>query len=164
MIGGGEWFPPHPPRGDGPASKVSFIVTTAGHAHPVGASSPRQVRGCNRWPSVRRARQGEALPCMARYDNAYYQTVSWSGRSGDPGETSSIGAVGLPLPAAAGRLLHPITSIICAWTATNAFAAAIRSGAGLPASWASSAISTAQRRSRSAIMPGSIARARESTT
>lgn len=32
LIGGGEWFPPHPPRGDGPASKVSFIVTTAGHA------------------------------------------------------------------------------------------------------------------------------------
>lgn len=30
LIGGGECFPPHPPRGDGPASKVSFIVTTTG--------------------------------------------------------------------------------------------------------------------------------------
>jgi hypothetical protein len=32
LIGGGECLYPHPPRGDGPASKVSFIVTTAGHA------------------------------------------------------------------------------------------------------------------------------------
>jgi hypothetical protein len=35
LIGGGEWFPPHPPRGDGPAFKVSFIVTHTG-PHPPG--------------------------------------------------------------------------------------------------------------------------------
>ena len=29
LIGGGEWFPPHPPRGDGLGSKVSFNATTA---------------------------------------------------------------------------------------------------------------------------------------
>ena len=65
MIGGGEWFPPHPPRGDGPASKVSFSCVATGHAHPVGAASPRQVRGRIRWPSARGERQGSRyLACL----------------------------------------------------------------------------------------------------
>jgi len=41
---------------------------------------------------------------MARYDNAYYQTVSWSGRSGDPGETSTRRGWRFPPGAEAGRL------------------------------------------------------------
>ena len=58
LIGGGEWFPPHPPRGDGLGSKVSFSAATTGLTHPVGAASPRQVRDRGRWLAVRRERQG----------------------------------------------------------------------------------------------------------
>ena len=58
MIGGGEWFPPHPPRGDGLGSKVSFNVTTAEVATRRRAASPRQERGRGRWLTVRRERQG----------------------------------------------------------------------------------------------------------
>ena len=75
LIGGGEWFPPHPPRGGGLGPKVSFNVTTAGGGHPVGASSPRQERSRGRWLTVRGEHQGRSVPCMPRYDNAYYQTM-----------------------------------------------------------------------------------------
>ena len=61
MIGGGEWFHPHPPRGDGPGPKVSFNVTTTGGGHPVVASSPRQLRGRGRRLTVQRERLGRYL-------------------------------------------------------------------------------------------------------
>jgi hypothetical protein len=65
LIGGGEWFPPHPPRGDGLGSKVSFSAATTGLTHPVGAASPRQERGRGRWLTVRGERQGgRYLACL----------------------------------------------------------------------------------------------------
>ena len=74
LIGGGEWFPPHPPRGDGLGPKVSFNGATAEvatrsafHHH---ARSAAAVGG---WQSDVSARV--AVPCMPRYDNAYYQTM-----------------------------------------------------------------------------------------
>jgi hypothetical protein len=64
LIGGGEWFPPHPPRGDGLGPKVSFSAATTGLTHPVGAASPRQVRDRGRWLAVRGERQGDYLACL----------------------------------------------------------------------------------------------------
>ena len=61
MIGGGEWFPPHPPRGDGLGSKVSFSAATTGTTHPVGAASPRQERDRGRRLTVQRERLGGYL-------------------------------------------------------------------------------------------------------
>ena len=65
MIGSGEWFPPHPPRGDGLGSKVSFSGTTTGPTHPVGAAPPHQERSRGRWLTVRGERQGgRYLVCL----------------------------------------------------------------------------------------------------
>ena len=58
MIGGGEWFPPHPPRGDGLGSKVSFSAATVEVATRRRAASPRQERGRGRWLTVRGERLG----------------------------------------------------------------------------------------------------------
>ena len=111
MIGGGEWFPLHPPRGDGPALKVSFIVTTTG-PHPPGwrcvtnARCAASVGGHRSDVSAR-----ESLPCMARYDNAYYQTMR-PGRGGReilgrhrPGEAGAFRLA--PRPGAWGGLRDP---------------------------------------------------------
>lgn len=81
------------------------------------------------------------------------------------GETSRIGAVGRFPPAAeAGRLVHPINSSIWACTETSALVAAIRSAADRLGSEARSSMSRADRRRRSAIWPGSDARAKARAT
>jgi len=80
-------------------------------------------------------------------------------RSGGVGLTSSIGALGLPLPAAAGRRGIPRRSMSWSCTVTMALAAEIRSWAGALGSWARSPRSPATRRSLSTIWAGRVARA-----
>lgn len=97
---------------------------------------------------------------MARYDNAYYQTLSWSGRLA-PGETSSRTWVRFPPGEEAGRLGVPRRSISCSLSLTLAPTRDARWEGSRPGATASAWTVSNSRLQLSTIRPGNVSRAAE---
>ena len=133
------------PTSAGPHPPGRRCVTTPGaRPHPV-AISPRRA-------------PGESVPCMARYDNAYYQTVSWSGRL-EPGETSTRRGWRFPPGDAAGRFGVPRRSISCSRSLTAAPTREARWAGSRPGATASAWTVSSSRLALKTMRPGRVSRA-----